>query len=129
MKKILPLIGYLIGWIYPLSVNSVVVLDHFLNLKTTLMGPFDFYNDSIMGYIFFSLILSALTFAVYFICFVKPLKHYFVLLNLPLYVLSVFASFIYNDFILIAVIFLVLSITAIIYTTTVSIKIIKEETA
>ena len=89
MKKTIPLIGYYLGWIYPVIVNAYMVLDPYLHIRTKLSGPLDFGNDSIMGYMFDSLIFAAFTFLIYFIYYKEPLKNWGVLVNLPLYFVSV----------------------------------------
>lgn len=127
MKKIIPLIGYYLGWIYPLALNIFVILDYFLFIRTKLSGPFDFGNDSIVGYIFYSLVFSAFTFFIYFIYYKEPLKNWNVLVNLPLYFVSVYiVPFIFADnYFFLAVISFICIVSAIVYTTIVSIKAIK----
>lgn len=127
MKKIVPLIGYYLGWIYPLVVNAYIVLDPYLHIKTKLTGPLDFGNDSIIGYIFYSLVFSAFTFLIYFIYYKKALKNWGVLANLPLYFITVYiVPFFYTDtYPIISVIALLLSVSAIVYTTVVSVDAMK----
>ena len=126
MKKIIPLIGYYLGWIYPFAVNTYMVLDPYLHIRTKLLGPLDFGNDSIIGYIFYSLIFSAFTFLIYFIYYKEPLKNWGVLVNLPLYFITVYIVPIYGDtYPIISIISLLLSIGAIAYTTTLSIDAMK----
>lgn len=127
MKKIIPLIGYYLGWIYPLIVNTYIVLDRYLHIKTKLMGPLDFGNDSIIGYMFYSLIFAAFTFLIYFIYYKEPLKNWGVLVNLPLYFISVYiVPFVFEDhFFPLTMVSLLLSICTIIYTTVVSVDAMK----
>ena len=126
MKKIIPLIGYYLGWIYPVIVNAYMVLDPYLHIRTKLSGPLDFGNDSIIGYIFYSLIFSAFTFLIYFIYYKEPLKNWGPLVNLPLYFITVYIVPFYGDtYPIIPIISLLLSIGAIAYTTVVSIDAMK----
>ena len=126
MKKIIPLIGYYLGWIYPFAVNIYMVLDPYLHIKTKLSGPLDFGNDSIIGYIFYSLIFSAFTFLIYFIYYKEPLKNWGPLVNLPLYFITVYIVPFYGDtYPIISIIALLLSIGTIAYTTALSIDAMK----
>lgn len=126
MKKIIPLIGYYLGWVYPVIVNAYMVLDPYLHIKTKLSGPLDFGNDSIMGYMFDSLIFAAFTFLIYFIYYKEPLKNWGVLVNLPLYFVSVVVVPWYTEsYSLLSAVALLLSIGAIVYTTVVSIDAMK----
>ena len=126
MKKIIPLIGYYLGWIYPFAVNTYMVLDPYLLIRSKLSGPLDFGNDSIIGYIFYSLIFSAFTFLIYFIYYKEPLKNWGPLVNLPLYFITVYIVPFYGDtYPIIPIISLLLSIGAIAYTTVVSIDAMK----
>ena len=126
MKKIIPLIGYYLGWIYPLAVSTYIVLDPYLHIRTKLSGPLDFGNDSIMGYMFDSLIFAAFTFLIYFIYYKEPLKNWGVLVNLPLYFVSVVVVPWYTEsYPLLSAVALLLSIGAIVYTTVVSIDAMK----
>ena len=126
MKKIIPLIGYYLGWIYPLAVNTYTVLDPYLHIRTKLSGPLDFGNDSIMGYMFDSLIFAAFTFLIYFIYYKEPLKNWGVLVNLPLYFVSVVVVPWYTEsYPLLSAVALLLSIGAIVYTTVVSVDAMK----
>lgn len=126
MKKIIPLIGYYLGWIYPIIVNAYIVLDPYLHIRTKLSGPLDFGNDSIMGYMFDSLIFAAFTFLIYFIYYKEPLKNWGVLVNLPLYFVSVVVVPWYTEsYPLLSAVALLLSIGAIVYTTVVSIDAMK----
>lgn len=126
MKKIIPLIGYYLGWIYPLAVNVYAVLDPYLHIKTKLGGPLDFGNDSILGYAFYSLVFSALTFFVYFVYYKEPLKNWGPLVNTPLYFISVFIVPFYGEaYPIISIVTLLLAIGSIAYTTVVSIDAMK----
>lgn len=126
MKKIIPLIGYYLGWIYPLAVNTYTVLDPYLHIKTKLGGPLDFGNDSILGYAFYSLVFSAFTFFIYFIYYKEPLKNWIPLVNPSLYFISVFIVPFYGEtYQIISIVTLLLSIGAIAYTTVVSIDAMK----
>lgn len=126
MKKIIPLIGYYLGWIYPIIVNAYIVLDPYLHIRTKLSGPLDFGNDSIMGYMFYSLIFAAFTFLIYFIYYKEPLKNWGVLVNLPLYFVSVVVVPWYTEsYPLLSAVALLLSIGAIVYTTVVSVDAMK----
>ena len=126
MKKIIPLIGYYLGWIYPIIVNAYIVLDPYLHIRTKLSGPLDFGNDSIMGYMFYSLIFAAFTFLIYFIYYKEPLKNWGVLVNLPLYFVSVVVVPWYTEsHPLLSAVALLLSIGAIVYTTVVSVDAVK----
>ena len=126
MKKIIPLVGYYLGWIYPFAVNTYMVLDPYLHIRTKLSGPLDFGNDSIIGYIFYSLIFSAFTFLIYFIYYKEPLKNWGPLVNLPLYFITVYIVPFYGDtYPIISIISLLLSIGAIAYTTALSIDAMK----
>ena len=126
MKKIIPLIGYYLGWIYPIIVNAYIVLDPYLHIRTKLSGPLDFGNDSIMGYMFDSLIFAAFTFLIYFIYYKEPLKNWGVLVNLPLYFVSVVVVPWYTEsYPLLSAVALLLSIGAIVYTTVVSVDAMK----
>ena len=126
MKKIIPLIGYYLGWIYPIIVNAYIVLDPYLHIRTKLSGPLDFGNDSIMGYMFDSLIFAAFTFLIYFIYYKEPLKNWGVLVNLPLYFVSVVVVPWYTEsYPLLSAVALLLSIGAIVYTTVDSIDAMK----
>lgn len=98
MKKKLVLCGiYLLGWLYPLSVVLYTVTDHYLKIKTSLMGPYDFGNDSIMGYIVYSLILALITFLIFFVATIVKFRvsklFYLTPLNLPIYFLVLFSPF------------------------------------
>lgn len=126
MKKIIPLIGYYLGWIYPLAVSTYIILDPYLHIRTKLSGPLDFGNDSIMGYMFYSLIFAAFTFLIYFIYYKEPLKNWGVLVNLPLYFVSVVVVPWYTEsYPLLSAVALLLSIGAIVYTTVVSVDAVK----
>lgn len=126
MKKIIPLIGYYLGWIYPIIVNAYIVLDPYLHIRTKLSGPLDFGNDSIMGYMFYSLIFAAFSFLIYFIYYKEPLKNWGVLVNLPLYFVSVVVVPWYTEsYPLLSAVALLLSIGAIVYTTVVSVDAMK----
>ncbi len=125
MKKTIPLIGYYLGWIYPIVVNAYILLDPYFHIKTKLMGPLDFGNDSIMGYVFYSLVFSAFTFLIYFIYYKEPLKNWGPLVNLPLYFVSLVIVPIYENQYFISTIALLLSVSAIVYTTIVSIDAMK----
>lgn len=126
MKKIIPLAGYYLGWIYPLAVNVYAVLDPYLHIKTKLMGPLDFGNDSILGYAFYSLVFSAFTFLIYFIYYKEPLKNWGPLVNTPLYFISVFIVPFYGEtYHPISIVALLLAIASIVYTTVVSVEAMK----
>ena len=90
MKKIIPLIGYYLGWIYPLAVSTYIILDHFLHIRINNSGPLDLGEESTLMYMFYFLIFAALTFLIYFIYYKKPLKNWGVLVNAPLYIVSIF---------------------------------------
>ncbi len=127
MKKTIPLIGYYLGWIYPLVVNSYAILKHYFNIRTKAMGPLDFGYETIVAYIFYSLIFAGFTFLIYFICYKKPLKNWVVLLNLPLYFVSTYCVvFVFRDYFPLTVISMILSLATVIYTTVVSIEAMKK---
>jgi len=101
MKKKYILSGvYLIGWLYPLSVVVYTIADRYLKIRTSLMGPFDFGNDSIMGYVGYSLIFALITFLIFFITVIVKFRiskwFYLALLNLPIYCGAVYSP-IYSD--------------------------------
>lgn len=126
MKKTIPLIGYYLGWIYPLVVNSYAILDHYFNIRTKNMGPLDFGYETIVAYIFYSLIFAGFTFLIYFIYYKEPLKNWVVLLNLPLYFVSTYCVvFVFRDYFPLTVISMILSAATVIYTTVVSIDAMK----
>jgi len=98
MKKKCILSGiYLLGWLYPLSVVIYTIADRYLKIRTPLMGPFDFGNDSIMGFMFYSLLLALVTFLYFFVKSVMKYRvskeFYFALLNLPLYLGALYTGF------------------------------------
>lgn len=126
MKKAVLSLVYLSGWIYPLSVTVYTVLDYFFKIKTTLMGPFDFGNDSIMGYIFSSIIFAFVTFTVYFVLILikRPASKlfYLTLINLPLYILSIACVFLGETYVWIAIVSLTVFVATIIFTLSFNIK-------
>lgn len=126
MKKIIPLIGYYLGWIYPLAVSTYIILDHFLHIRINNSGPLDLGEESTLMYMFYFFIFAALTFLIYFIYYKKPLKNWGVLVNAPLYIISIgIVPFYFEYNIYLAGITLLLSIGIIIYTTVVSIDAMK----
>ena len=126
MKKIIPLIGYYLGWIYPIIVNAYIVIDHFLHIRINNSGPLDLGEESTLMYMFYFFIFAALTFLIYFIYYKKPLKNWGVLVNAPLYIISIgIAPFYFEYNIYLAGVTLLLSIGIIIYTTVVSIDAMK----
>ena len=126
MKKIIPLIGYYLGWIYPLAVSTYIILDHFLHIRINNSGPLDLGEESTLMYMFYFLIFAALTFLIYFIYYKEPLKNWGVLVNAPLYIISIgIAPFYFEYNIYLAGVTLLLSIGIIIYTTVVSIDAMK----
>ena len=77
-------------------------------------------------YMFYFFIFAALTFLVYFIYYKKPLKNWSVLVNAPLYIISIgIVPFYFEYNIYLAGITLLLSIGIIIYTTVVSVDAMK----
>ena len=126
MKKIIPLIGYYLGWIYPLAVSTYIILDHFLHIRINNSGPLDLGEEPTLMYMFYFLIFAALTFLIYFIYYKEPLKNWGVLVNLPLYFVSVVVVPWYTEsYPLLSAVALLLSIGAIVYTTVVSIDAMK----
>lgn len=105
MKNKYTLTGiYILGWLYPLSVVIYTIADRYLTIRTPLMSPFDFGNDSIMGYMFYSLLLALVTFLYFFVKTVMKYRvskeFYFALLNLPLYLGALYTGFeFFNDYI------------------------------
>ena len=97
MRKHLLTTTYLVGWAYPLCVIAYIIMDKLFKIRTSLMGPFDFGNDSIIGYVYISLIIAVVTFAAFFIltkvCFKTAKSFYLSLINLPLYFLCLFSNF------------------------------------
>lgn len=98
MKNKYTLTGiYILGWLYPLSVVIYTIADRFLTIRTPLMSPFDFGNDSIMGYMVYSLLLALVTFLYFFVKTVMKYRvskeFYFALLNLPLYLGALYTGF------------------------------------
>ena len=67
MKKPIVTVGYLLGWIYPIS----AIIINLLNVSPKLMSAFDFGNDSIMFYLFYGSIFSIITYIIYFLYFYK----------------------------------------------------------
>lgn len=126
MKKIIPLIGYYLGWIYPILVNAYIVIDHFLHIRINNSGPLDLGEESTLMYMFYFFIFAALTFLIYFIYYKEQLKNWGVLVNAPLYIISIgIAPFYFEYNIYLAGVTLLLSIGIIIYTTVVSIDAMK----
>lgn len=120
MKKSVPLVTYIIGWIYPVSANIFAVLDNYIRIKVSYFGPFNFYNDSIMGYVLYSFIISVATFLIFFIYsiikFKPPKSFYFVLFNLPLYFASIFASVLYTDtYLWVGILSLIITLSVIVF--------------
>ncbi len=91
MKKIIPIIVYLLGWIYPLSANVYVYIDGFFGIKNDPI-IFEFNQNWIAGILFSALAFSIMTFVIYFIANLIFCKReevfYLTLLNLPLYLVS-----------------------------------------
>lgn len=125
-KKIFSMICYILGWIYPLCVSVYLVLDRFFSVKTKLTGPFDFGNDSIMGYVWLSMIIGFITFLVCFVFIKVKLKthwsFYLTLLNIPINILSVYAGFYEYEFPNLSFIIALLSLVMFIFTVTVTFK-------
>ncbi len=97
MKKTLVIIGYLLGWIYPLS---AIILNLF-DVRTNRMGFFDFHNDSIIGYLFYGTIFSIITYAIYFIYHYKKYNiekgFYLTFANILLYYPTIACNMYYSD--------------------------------
>ena len=127
MKKIIAIIIYLLGWIYPMSTNVVSILD----IKTKLSGPYDYGNDTILFYMFSSFVFSAITFGIYFYYmetrFDTGFKLYFTFVNIPLYFLSVYCGCYSDDYPWIAIIALVVEALMILCTVFVTLKKTKEK--
>lgn len=125
-KRLFPTICYIIGWIYPVCVSIYLIADRFFNLKTKHTGPFDFGNDSIMGYVWLSMIIGFVTFLIYFIFIIVKFKthwsFYLTLLNIPINILSVDAGFHEYEFPNVCFIVALISLAVFIFTVTVSFK-------
>ena len=68
MKKKYILSGvFLIGWLYPLSIVAFNIADHYLKIKEPYACPFDFNCDAMIGYVFYGVLLSLITFIAFFI--------------------------------------------------------------
>lgn len=119
MKNKYTLTGiYILGWLYPLSVVIYTIVDRYLTIRTPLMSPFDFGNDSIMGYMVYSLLLALVTFLYFFVKTVMKYRvskeFYFALLNLPLYLGALYTGFeFFYDYIWAAYIVLAVILTTI----------------
>ena len=91
---------YILGWLYPLSVLIYTIADRYLKIKTSLLGPFDFGNDSIMGYVFFGFLFAVVSFIIFFVAVIIKFRvsrrFYFSLLNLPFYCCALISP-IYSD--------------------------------
>ncbi len=99
MKKTLPVIVYLLGWIYPLCAAGYAVLDVFIVIRNE-PDMFNFGQNWIVGYIIWALIFAIVTFLIYFVCGIVfcNVRGIFcvTLLNLPLYFVSLYSPF-YSD--------------------------------
>ena len=97
MKKPMVIVGYLLGWIYPIS----AIIINLLNVRIKLMSAFDFHNDSIMFYLFYGTIFSIITFIIYFAFHYKKYDvekgFYFTFLNVFLYYPSIVCNMYFSD--------------------------------
>ena len=97
MKKPIVIVGYLLGWIYPIS----AIIINLLNIKTKLMSAFDFHNDSITGYLLYGTIFSLITFIIYYIYHNKKFDisrgFYFTFINVFLYYPSIICNMYFCD--------------------------------
>ena len=97
MKKPIVIVGYLLGWIYPISAIIINLLD----VRIKLMSAFDFHNDSILFYLFYGTIFSIATFIIYFAFYYKRYNvkkgFYFTFINVFLYYPSIVCNMYYSD--------------------------------
>lgn len=97
MKKLIVIVGYLLGWIYPIS----AIIINLLNVRIKLMSAFDFHNDSIMFYLFYGTIFSIITFIIYFAFHYKKYDvekgFYFTFINVFLYYPSIVCNMYFSD--------------------------------
>ena len=118
MKKLMVIVGYLLGWIYPMS----TIIINLFNVRTKLMSAFDFGNDSIMFYLFYGTIFSIITFIIYFLYFYKKFDvkkgFYFTFINVLLYYPSIVCNMYFSDSwdVTIPTVILVVDLLAIAYT-------------
>lgn len=128
MKKAKLIVCYLLGWAYPLSVSIVSVFD----IRTKLGGAFDFGNDSIIFYMFWSLVFAVVTFGVFFYYiktrFETKSDFFFTLFNIPLYFVSIYCELYTFSYPWISVVTLVLAALIIAYTVFVTVKRTKDKT-
>lgn len=125
MKKTAVISAYLLSWFYPISVNVVSILD----IKTKLSGPYDFGNDSILFYMFWSFILAVIIFGICFYYiktrFGAGADLYFTIVNIPLYLIGVYCGLYCDTYPWIATVALVVEVITVLYTVSVAVKRIK----
>ena len=78
---------FLIGWLYPLSIEVFLIADRFLKIKEPYACPFDFNCDAMIGWCFYGVIISLVSFIAFFIASNIKLRlsswFYLAHLNLP----------------------------------------------
>ncbi len=135
-KKFVPLIVYILGWVYPISLIACAVLDEFVVIRQMRGGPFDLNNDSMIAWVAYSIIFGIVTFFVFFISCLNNREvkgsFSFTLLNLPMYFMVLISAcntdawISYEYYWLIALTFLA-PIALIVYTAYVSVYKTKEK--
>lgn len=111
---------YLLGWFYPLSILVFNIIDNFIVIREPFGCPYDFNNDTMIGWVFYGLLLALVTFLIYFITLIVKFKvskiFYLTLLNMPLlFLLITFAwNYIYAESLNFNIITLAISLTAVV---------------
>ncbi len=125
MKKIIPIIIYLLGWIYPLCAAGYAVLEVFIVIRNE-PAMFNFGQNWIAGYIISAFIFAIVTFIIYFVCgiiFCNVSRIFcLTLLNLPLYITSLYAPFYSYSIEWIAFVALFAALAIVVFTVYVSLK-------
>ena len=101
MKKKYLLSGiYLLGWLYPLSILIFNIADSYLVIREPRGCPYDFNNDTMIGWCFYGLLIAVVTFLVYFVKAILKFRmsklFYLTLLNLPVLFLLITFSWNYT---------------------------------
>lgn len=92
---------YLIGWLYPLSILIFNIADYYLVIKEPRGCPYDFNNDTMIGWCFLGLLIGFVSFLLYFIAIIVKFRvkkwFYISLLNLPVIFYLIAYAWVYSN--------------------------------